>query len=83
MRKVLNIEHLVGPLIIKPIAAKVKSYIKDTNNFLRKLQNLSKLPDDIILCTIDVVGLYPNIPNEEGLLFLKKTLDKQQNKTVH
>ena len=62
--------------------AKVKSYIKDTNDFLRKIQNLPKLPDDVILCTIDVVGLYPNIPNEEGLLFLKKALDKRRNKTV-
>ena len=26
-------------LYIKPIAAKVKSYIKDTNDFRRKLQN--------------------------------------------
>ena len=42
---------------VKPIAVKVKSYIKDTNNFPRKLQNLPKLPDDVILCTIDVVGL--------------------------
>ena len=60
----------------------LKPYIKDTNDFLRKLQNLPKLPDDVILCTIDVVGLYPNIPNEEGLLFLKKALDKRRNKTV-
>ena len=64
---------------LKPIVAKIKSYIKDTNNFLRKRQNHPKLPDDIILCTIDVVGLYPNIPNDKGLLFLKKALDKRQN----
>ena len=67
---------------LKPISAKVKLYIKDTNDFLRKLQNLPKLPDDVILCTIDVVGLSPNVPNEERLLFLKKALDKRQNKTV-
>ena len=67
---------------LKPTAAKVKSYIKDTNNFLRKLENLPKLPDDVILCTIDAVGLYPNIPNDEGLLFLKKALDKRRIKTV-
>ena len=57
--------------------------MRDTNDFLRKLQNLPKFPDDVILCTIDVVGLYPNTPNGEGLLFLKKALDKQRNKTVH
>ena len=67
---------------LRPIMAKVKSYIKDTNDFLRKLQNLPKLPDDVILCTIDVVGLYPNFSNDEDLLFLKKALDKRWNQTV-
>ena len=67
---------------LKPTAAKVKSYLKDTNDFLRKLQNLPSLQDKVILCTIDVVGLYPNTPYDEGLLFLKKALDKRRNKTV-
>ena len=40
---------------LKHIATKGKSYIKDTNYFLRKLQNFFKLLDDVILCTIDVV----------------------------
>ena len=67
---------------LKPISAKVKSYMKDTNDFLRKLQKLPKLPDDAILCTIDVVRLYPDILNDESLLCLKKALDKRRNKTV-
>ena len=67
---------------LKPIAAKIKSYIKDTNDFLRKLQNLPKVPDDAILCKIDVVRQYPNIPNDEDLLLLKIALDRLRNKTV-
>ena len=59
----------------KPIATKVKPYIKETNDFLRKLQNFPKLPNDVILCTIDVVGLHPNISNDKGLLFLEKTTE--------
>ena len=59
---------------LKPLAQKVKSYIKDTNDFLRKIASLSPLPDDIILCTIDVVGLYPNIPHDEGLIALRNSL---------
>ena len=47
---------------LQPLAKEVKSYIKDTNDFLKKLRNLPDLPNDAILCTIDVVGLYPNIP---------------------
>ena len=62
--------------------AKVNSNIKDTNHFLRKLLNLLKSPDELILCTADLVGLYPNTPNEEGLILLKKALDKRWNKIV-
>ena len=67
---------------LKPISQKVKSYIKDTNDFLRKLDALPSLPVDTILCTIDVVGLYPNIPHEDGLVAMRETLDEQEDKTV-
>ena len=60
---------------LQPLAQAVRSYIKDTNDFLNKLCSLPKLPDNIILCTVDVVGLYPNIPHEEGLSALRKRLD--------
>ena len=52
---------------LQPLARKVKSYIKDTNHFLSKLKSIRKLPQGAILCTIDVVALYPNIPHSEGL----------------
>ena len=67
---------------MQPLAREVKSYIKDTNDFLKKLRSLPNLPDDIILCTVDVVGLYPNIPHEEGLSALRKRLDLRQEKDV-
>ena len=58
---------------LQPLAQAVKPYIKDTNEFLKKLRSLPKLADDIILCTIYVVRLYPNITHEEGLSALRKT----------
>ena len=67
---------------LKPISQKVRSYIKDTNDFLRKLDALPSLPEDTILCTIDVVGLYPNIPHEDGLVAMRKALDEREDKTV-
>ena len=67
---------------LQPLARKVKSYIKDTNDFLLKLKNLSDLPDDFLLCTIDVVGLYPNIPHEDGLTALRRKLDARENKDI-
>ena len=66
---------------MKPIAAQVKSYIKDTNDFLKKLRDLSDLAQDSIICTIDIVDLYPSIPNE-GLRFLRNVLERRSNKNV-
>ena len=67
---------------LKPIVQKIKSYIKDTNDFLRKLDALPSLLYNIILCTIDVVGLYPNIDLEDGLVAMRKALDAREDKTV-
>ena len=60
----------------------MKSYIKDTNDFLNKLRSLPKFHYKIILCTIDVVCLYPNIPHEEGLSALRKRLDNRMEKYI-
>ena len=67
---------------LKPIAQKVKSYIKDTNDFLRKLDALPSFSEDIILCTIDFVGLYPNTFHKDGLIAIRKALDAREDKIV-
>ena len=67
---------------LKPLAKKVKSYIQDTNDFLKKTANLPPLPDDLMLWTVDVVGLYPNIPHEEGLIVIRRALDTRKDKTI-
>ena len=60
----------------------MNSFIKDTNHFLRKIKSLDQLPEGAILCTIDVVGPYPNIPREEGLASLRQFLDVRTEKKV-
>ena len=52
---------------LQPLTENVKSYIQDTKQFLNKLEELPRLPQNSILSTMDVVGLYPNIPHELGL----------------
>ena len=39
------------------------------------MREIGELPEGAILCTIDVVGLYPHIPHKEGLEALKEALD--------
>ena len=67
---------------LQPLAQSVKSYVKDTNDFLKKLSHIGKLPEDAIMVTIDVVGLYPSIPHNEGLLAMKNALDRRQKQDV-
>ena len=58
---------------LQPLARQVKSYIKDTNDFLRKLDGLETLPKDSLMCTIDVVGLYPAV---------EKALERRDDKSI-
>ena len=46
------------------------------------MASLPPLPDDVILCTVDVVGLYPNIPHDEGLIAMRKALDLRKDKRI-
>ena len=64
------------------LVQRVKFYIKDTNQFLNKTKKIGKLLEGAIVCTIDVVGLYPNIPHGEGLVFLYKFLETRENNQI-
>ena len=43
-------------MYLKPLSQKHKLVIKDTNDFLKKLNELRDLPDDFIFCTTNVTG---------------------------
>ena len=64
---------------LQALARKVKSYIKNFNHFLSKLKSLGKLPQGAILCTIDVVGIYPNIAHSESLNSLRRFFELRDN----
>ena len=59
---------------LQPIAKKVKSFIKD-NDFLKKLHSLTNLPDNSLLCTINIVGVY--LKYSEWLSALRKRFDER------
>ena len=40
------------------------------------------MPQGAILCTTDVVALYPNIPHNEGLTSLPRFLELRDNKQI-
>ena len=67
---------------LQPPAQKVKSSIMATNHFLNKIKKLGSFPDGAILCTMDVVDRYPNIPRGEGLASLRRFLETRDNKQI-
>ena len=68
---------------LQPLAKKLPSYIQDTTDFLRKLNELPKhLPKDSILVTMDVKSLYTNIPNDEGIEAVKTYLRESDKKSL-
>ena len=52
--------------LIQPIAQKQDSYLKDTTDFINFIEK-TKLPQNVILASMDVTSLCTNIPQEEGI----------------
>ena len=66
---------------LQPYTKDIKSYIKDTKDFLN---HLDKVPTNIFnnsyLVTLDVRSLYTSIPNEEGISIVKDILHENKSK---
>ena len=67
---------------LKPVMQSGWSYIKDSGDFLKKIKNVGNIPENAILVTADVVGLYPNIPHNAGLKVLSNMLEAREHKAV-
>ncbi len=59
---------------MKPYTKHVKSYLRDTTDFLNALPQ--SIPPDTILTSFDVESLYSNIPHTLGLTAVKYWLEK-------
>ena len=67
---------------LKKVMEKGWSYVKDSGDFIKKINNLDSLDGNAISVKADVLGLYPAIPPEVGLRALMKILDKRDGKTI-
>ena len=63
-------------------AKKCKSYIRDTKDFLNKLNNIKRFPDNSILVTMDIASLYTNIDHEEGATACYEMLEKRNKEKI-
>ena len=62
-------------IFLKPIVLKSISYIKDTTDFVNKIEKKGKLGPTAIVGILDVSSLYTNIPNAEGLDKIQSNLN--------
>ena len=72
-------------LHLKPHVKTLSSYVEDDNDFLRKIMLINNqhgpLPNNTILCTMDVTSLYSNIPNDEFISSCQDYLTRQHTPT--
>ena len=70
---------------IKEIGTLHESYNKDTQDFLRLINQINrglKLKSNVMLVTMDVIGLFTSLAHEEGIKCMKEQLDKRTMKQV-
>ncbi len=62
-----------------PIVQKQDTYLKDTSDFIRKLEQV-QIPNNALIITLDYCSMYTNVPHDEALSALRYTLN---NNTQH
>ena len=75
------IEHF-----IKEAGTTHPTYLQDTPDFLRfidRIKNTINLPENTMLLTIDVIGLFTNIPEEDGTDAVREALEEKEVKGIN
>ena len=63
---------------LQPDVKKIISYVKDTPDFIKKIETIDHLSDNSYLVSLDVCSLYTNIPHKEGIETVKQKLRKSK-----
>ena len=64
---------------LEKIVNGIKSHIKDTSDFINKIETITDLPENTIPVTMDVKSLFTNKPNIEGINAVAKALENQMD----
>ena len=67
-------------LHLQPHVNSLPSYLKDTTDYLRKLQESGPIPPETLLVSLDVTSLYTNIPHEDGIRACKEAWEERPAK---
>ena len=70
---------------IKDLANKHSTYLQDTPDFLRTIEDINEnnyIPEGSMLVSIDVSALYTNIPQDEGIAAVREALLEKKNSDI-
>ena len=63
---------------MQPEVKSLKSYVKDTKDFIKKIEAIDYVSDDSYLVSLDVRSLYTNIPHKERIETVKQKFKKSK-----
>ena len=66
----------------QPIVKEIASYVQDTTDFLRKINQIDFVSENSYLISPDVKSIYANTPNTEGMKSVKTSLGKYSKRTA-
>ena len=67
---------------LEPIVNNIKSHIKDTIDFINKIETIQNIPKDTILVTMDVKSLFTQIPHTEGINAVARAIENAKNTNI-
>ena len=66
---------------LQPIVKEIPSYVKDTQDFLKKIEKVKDIPQESLLVILYVKSLYANIPNNnKSINAVKESHEKIERK---
>ncbi|CAJ0943123.1 unnamed protein product [Ranitomeya imitator] len=73
---ILNPISIYLEKLLTPYTHQTKSFILDTSDFLKRIQDINTIPANSILCTLDVNSLYTSITHDTGIKAVSLTLSE-------
>ena len=67
---------------LKPHVEALPTTIKDTSDFINKINEVGNISEEIFLFILDVKSLYTNIPNHERIQAAKEALNSVPKKQI-
>ena len=67
---------------LQHILKEIPSYVQDTTDFVRKINQIDSVPNNSYLVSLDVKSLYTNIPSAAEIKSVKTLLEKYSKQTA-